>query len=57
LPRNPALFEGFTDGRLSVPAVDPEAWAEFVRRYGPMVYRWCLRWGLQEADAQDMGFR
>jgi RNA polymerase sigma-70 factor (ECF subfamily) len=40
--------------RLSSPAVDPEAWAEFVRRYGPLVYRWCLRWRLQEADAQDL---
>jgi RNA polymerase sigma-70 factor (ECF subfamily) len=23
-------------------------------RYGPQVYGWCRRWGLQEADAQDV---
>jgi RNA polymerase sigma-70 factor (ECF subfamily) len=40
--------------RLGDPAVDPQAWAEFVRRYGPLVYRWCLHWRLQEADAQDV---
>jgi RNA polymerase sigma-70 factor (ECF subfamily) len=27
---------------------------EFVRRYGPQVYRWCRRWQLQEADAEDV---
>jgi len=40
--------------RLRDPAADAQAWAEFVRRYGPLVYRWCLRWRLQEADAQDV---
>src|SRR5262249_9013632 len=40
--------------RLSEPDVDPKYWADFVRRYGPLVCRWCLRWGLQEADAQDV---
>jgi RNA polymerase sigma-70 factor (ECF subfamily) len=40
--------------RLRDPAVDAEAWAEFVRRYGPLVYRWCRHWRLQEADAQDV---
>jgi RNA polymerase sigma-70 factor (ECF subfamily) len=40
--------------RLRDPAVDPQAWAEFVRRYGPLVYRWCRHWNLQEADAQDV---
>src|SRR5262249_48843013 len=40
--------------RLRDPAVDPQAWAEFVRRYGPLVYRWCRHWELQEADAQDV---
>jgi RNA polymerase sigma-70 factor (ECF subfamily) len=33
---------------------DQAAWKEFVQRYGPKVYRWCLRWHLQEADAQDV---
>jgi RNA polymerase sigma factor (sigma-70 family) len=40
-------------GRLHDPA-DAVAWGEFVRRYGPMVYRWCRHWNLQEADAQDV---
>jgi RNA polymerase sigma factor (sigma-70 family) len=33
---------------------DPEAWAEFVNRYGPLMYQWCRHWKLQEADAQDV---
>jgi RNA polymerase sigma-70 factor (ECF subfamily) len=34
---------------------DPEAWARFVRLYGPLVYRWCRRAGLQEDNARDVG--
>ncbi len=34
--------------------MDQQAWAEFVRRYGPLVYRWCCHLNLQEADAQDV---
>jgi RNA polymerase sigma factor (sigma-70 family) len=30
------------------------AWSEFVDRYGRKIYRWCLRWRLQDADAQDV---
>jgi RNA polymerase sigma-70 factor (ECF subfamily) len=30
------------------------AWAEFVDRYGRRIYGWCLRWRLQDADAQDV---
>ena len=33
---------------------DQSAWDEFVGRYGPQVVAWCRRWGLQEADAQDV---
>jgi RNA polymerase sigma-70 factor (ECF subfamily) len=33
---------------------DPDAWPEFVRRYGPLIYRWCKSWGLQEADTEDV---
>jgi RNA polymerase sigma factor (sigma-70 family) len=40
--------------RLRQEPADQAAWAEFVRRYGPHLYRWCRRWGLQEADAQDV---
>jgi RNA polymerase sigma-70 factor (ECF subfamily) len=41
-------------GRLRQDPADQAAWAEFVRRYGPQVYRWCRRWRLQEADAEDV---
>ena len=40
--------------RLRQEPADQSAWAEFVRRYGPHLYRWCRRWHLQEADAQDV---
>jgi RNA polymerase sigma factor (sigma-70 family) len=41
-------------GRLRQKMVDPADWAEFVRRYGPIIYGWCRRWKLQEADAEDV---
>jgi RNA polymerase sigma factor (sigma-70 family) len=40
--------------RLRHEPADQEAWAEFVRRYGPQVYRWCRQRRLQEADAEDV---
>jgi RNA polymerase sigma factor (sigma-70 family) len=40
-------------GRLHASA-DPDAWVLFVRRYGPLLYRWCRRWHLQEADIEDV---
>jgi RNA polymerase sigma-70 factor (ECF subfamily) len=40
--------------RLQQAPADQAAWSEFVRRYGPLVYRWCRRWRLQEADAQEV---
>jgi RNA polymerase sigma-70 factor (ECF subfamily) len=40
--------------RLRVPEIDQEAWAEFDRRYRPLIRGWCLRWRLQDADAQDV---
>ena len=27
---------------------------EFARRYGPAIYQWCRRWGVQDADAEDV---
>ena len=38
-----------------VRARDRAAWERLVRLYGPMVYGWCLRAGLQPADAADVG--
>jgi RNA polymerase sigma-70 factor (ECF subfamily) len=40
--------------RLRQVPTDQEAWAEFVDRYGRQIHAWCRRWGLQEADAQDV---
>lgn len=33
---------------------DVDAWAHFVRVYGPQVYDWCRRFGLQASDAADV---
>jgi RNA polymerase sigma-70 factor (ECF subfamily) len=41
-------------GRLRHDPGDQEAWAQFVEHYGGRIYDWCLRWHLQDADAQDV---
>jgi RNA polymerase sigma-70 factor (ECF subfamily) len=41
-------------GRLRSDPSDQAAWAEFVEHYGPKIYGWSRKWGLQEADAQDV---
>jgi RNA polymerase sigma factor (sigma-70 family) len=33
---------------------DLEAWDEFVHRYQPMIRAWCVNWGLQDSDADDV---
>ena len=40
--------------RLRQDPADPTAWNDFVERYGRMIYRWCRRYHLQEADAEDV---
>jgi RNA polymerase sigma-70 factor (ECF subfamily) len=40
--------------RLRQTPADQAAWAEFVEGYGQRIHAWCRRWGLQEADAQDV---
>jgi len=40
--------------RLQQAPADQAAWAEFVRRYGTRIHGWCRRWGLQDADAQEV---
>jgi RNA polymerase sigma-70 factor (ECF subfamily) len=41
--------------RLAQPGeADEVAWREFVNHYGRKIYRWCLHWNLQEADARDV---
>jgi RNA polymerase sigma-70 factor (ECF subfamily) len=41
-------------GRLRRDPMNQEAWGEFVEHYGAKIYGWCLKWDLQEADAQDV---
>ena len=41
-------------GRLQQEPPDPGAWPQFVRRYGPLLYRWCRSRGLQVADIEDV---
>jgi RNA polymerase sigma-70 factor (ECF subfamily) len=41
-------------GRLRRDPTNQAVWAEFVEHYGGKIYRWCRRWNLQEADAQDV---
>ena len=33
---------------------DGGAWDEFVHRYHPMIHAWCVKWGLQASDADDV---
>jgi RNA polymerase sigma factor (sigma-70 family) len=40
-------------GRLRDVPADQMAWSEFVDRYGAVIYGWCRRWHLQDADAKD----
>ncbi len=41
-------------GRLQSDPANQEAWEAFVDHYGPKILGWCLKWHLQEADAQDV---
>jgi RNA polymerase sigma-70 factor (ECF subfamily) len=38
-----------------VQRMEPAAWVRFVQLYSPLVYTWCRRAQLQEADAEDVG--
>jgi RNA polymerase sigma-70 factor (ECF subfamily) len=49
VPTSPTLL-----GRLGRVPADQAAWGQFVERYGRKIYGWCRRWGLQEADAEDV---
>jgi RNA polymerase sigma factor (sigma-70 family) len=40
--------------RLLQCPTDAEAWDQLARRYGGTIYNWCRRYGLQDADAQDV---
>jgi RNA polymerase sigma-70 factor (ECF subfamily) len=40
--------------RVQKDPADPTAWDEFVDRYRPLIRAWCLRWGSQPSDADDV---
>jgi RNA polymerase sigma-70 factor (ECF subfamily) len=40
--------------RVQQAPADPEAWNEFAERYRPMIRTWCLKWGSQPSDADDV---
>jgi RNA polymerase sigma-70 factor (ECF subfamily) len=40
--------------RLRQDPTDQAAWGVFVEHYGRPIYRWCRRWKLQDADADDV---
>jgi RNA polymerase sigma-70 factor (ECF subfamily) len=40
--------------RVQQDPADPQAWGEFVERYQPIIRAWCLRWGSQPTDADDV---
>jgi RNA polymerase sigma factor (sigma-70 family) len=40
--------------RLQKNPDDPLAWQLFVERYQPRIRRWCVTWGLQDSDADDV---
>jgi RNA polymerase sigma factor (sigma-70 family) len=40
--------------RLAACPEDAAAWEQFVRRYSGVIYGWCRRHGLQDADAADV---
>ena len=45
----PSLLERIRDPR------DAASWGAFVEVYAPLIYRYCRRRGLQDADAADVG--
>ncbi|NUQ65739.1 MAG: sigma-70 family RNA polymerase sigma factor [Pirellulales bacterium] len=39
---------------MQLRAGKPEAWQQLIDLYGPLVYYWCRKFGLQPADAADV---
>jgi RNA polymerase sigma-70 factor (ECF subfamily) len=40
--------------RVQQNPADRRAWDEFVKRYQPMIRSWCMKWGAQPSDADDV---
>ena len=47
-PTSPTLIVSLQSGN------DANVWPRVVRIYGPLIFRWCTRCGLQEPDAADV---
>src|SRR5689334_18750036 len=45
---------GTTVFRVLEDPANPAAWGAFVDRYGPKIFLWCRKWGVQEADAENV---
>ena len=41
-------------GRLCAIPADQDAWRDFVSIYGVHILHWAKKWGLQDADAEDV---
>jgi RNA polymerase sigma-70 factor (ECF subfamily) len=55
MPKSPEKSTSLTlMMRVQQDPADPQAWDEFVQRYQPIIRAWCLRWGSQPADADDV---
>ena len=55
MPSKPEKYTSLTLlERVQKFPADSQAWDEFVRRYHPMIHAWCLKWGLQASDADDV---
>ncbi len=50
----PSLSATSTSLLDRVKAKDPDAWEKLVTLYGPVIYGWCRRWGVQPDDAMDV---
>jgi RNA polymerase sigma-70 factor, ECF subfamily len=51
-PTDPESLSSCVLGQVK--AKDPQAWERMVKLYGPMIYRWARRAGLQSADSADV---
>lgn len=46
---NPSLLREIAEGNSDSPS-----WPTFVEKYGPILDRWCQRWGASPQDAEDI---